>query len=48
MDLDHLLKVLLDIAIEKTEAETGTIYLVDNRRNEIWSKVTQMEEELEI
>jgi sigma-B regulation protein RsbU (phosphoserine phosphatase) len=48
MDLDELLRIILDIAIKRIEAETGTIYLVDQKRKEIWSKVTQMEEDIVI
>ncbi len=47
LDLVHLLQIILDIAVGRTLAETGTIYLLDEDKNEIWSKVTHDDEEVE-
>jgi phosphoserine phosphatase RsbU/P len=45
--LTRLLKIILDIAVEKTRAETGTIYVVDKNKNEIWSKAIHNDKEVE-
>lgn len=47
LDLTQLLKIILDIAVQKTRAETGTIYVVDKEKNEIWSKVIHENREVE-
>jgi K+-sensing histidine kinase KdpD len=46
--LDELLKIILDIALEATNADRGTVYILDEEKGEIWSKVLQGEESLEI
>ncbi len=38
-DLPHLLKLILDIATYETNAERGTVFLVDAQRDEIWSVI---------
>lgn len=48
LDLDHLLTLILRVATENTGADRGTIYLLDRQRNEIWSRVAQGEEIVEI
>jgi phosphoserine phosphatase RsbU/P len=40
-DLDKLLSIILDHATKNLNAARGTIYLVDEQTNEIWSKVVK-------
>ncbi len=46
--IDELLKIILEIALEITNADRGTVYLVDELTGEIWSKVLQGNELTEI
>lgn len=39
LDLDRLLQIILDAALQIVDAENGTLYLVDGVRQELWSKV---------
>ncbi|MGC8595630.1 MAG: ATP-binding protein [Candidatus Kryptoniota bacterium] len=39
LDIDRLLQIILDEAIKITDAERGTIYIVDEEKKEIWSRV---------
>lgn len=48
IDLDELLKIILEIALEITNADRGTVYLVDELKGEIWSKVLEGDELTEI
>ncbi len=48
LDLEHLLNLILTTALKNTNAEAGTIYLLDREKNEIWSKVVQGDKEIEI
>jgi signal transduction histidine kinase/CRP-like cAMP-binding protein len=48
IQLDELLKIILEIALEITNADRGTVYLVDELTGEIWSKVLQGDELTEI
>lgn len=41
LNLERLLGLILDTAREIVEAEGGTLYLVDEAKNELWSKVLQ-------
>ncbi len=43
LDLDQLLKMILDEATYHTECDTGTIYLLDRETNELISRVLQGE-----
>jgi sigma-B regulation protein RsbU (phosphoserine phosphatase) len=38
-DLDQLLQIILQLALKNLSAERGTIYLIDEEREEIWSRV---------
>lgn len=38
-DLDKLLGIILDLALRNLNAERGTIYLIDEEKKELWSKV---------
>jgi len=39
LDLDELLRNILDIAQHGLDADRGTVYIVDREKKEIWSKV---------
>ena len=40
-DLDKLLSIILDHATKNLNASRGTIYLIDERSHELWSKVVK-------
>jgi sigma-B regulation protein RsbU (phosphoserine phosphatase) len=48
LDLDEMLPLILKTATENVGADRGTIYLVDQERHEVWSKVKQGKEGNEI
>ena len=48
LDLDQLLGLILRTAVENTRAEAGTIYLIDEKQGEIWSKVNKGTEKIQI
>ncbi len=48
LDLDKLLGVILDNATRSIEADRGTLYLVDELKGELWSKVAQGTDMVEI
>ncbi|MBI2620549.1 MAG: GAF domain-containing protein [Ignavibacteriales bacterium] len=48
LDLDKLLGRILDAAVKSIEADRGTVYLVDDIKRELWSKVLQGENMVEI
>ncbi len=48
LDLDELLKVILDLALKNLGADRGTIYLLDEEKKELWSKVLKGKELVEI
>jgi GAF domain-containing protein len=48
LELDRLLQLILDAATEGVGADRGTLYLVDRERGELWSKVLQGDELVEI
>ncbi|MEX1139736.1 MAG: GAF domain-containing SpoIIE family protein phosphatase [Bacteroidota bacterium] len=48
LDLDELLKVILDLTTKNLEADRGTIYLIDKDRKELWSRVLKGKELVEI
>lgn len=39
LDLDKLLKIILDTALKIVDGDRGTLYLVDESKNELWSKL---------
>jgi len=41
LDLDALLRLILDTATRSIDADRGTLYLVDEQRGELWSKALQ-------
>ncbi len=48
LDLGRLLEVIVDLASRGTGSERGTLYILDPARNELWSKVAQGPEMVEI
>ncbi len=48
LDLDELLRLILDLARKNLDADRGTIYLIDEDRRELWSRVLHGEEMVEI
>lgn len=41
LDLDELLKIILETALKIVDGDGGTVYLVDEKRQELWSKVLE-------
>jgi signal transduction histidine kinase/CRP-like cAMP-binding protein len=41
LNLDRLLELILEFATRSIAADRGTVYLLDERTQELWSKVTQ-------
>jgi phosphoserine phosphatase RsbU/P len=41
LDLNELLDIILDMSLEIVECERGTVYLVDEQANELWTKVSR-------
>lgn len=39
LELEPLLDIILEIALEAVDGERGTIYLIDAQRHELWTKV---------
>ena len=48
LDLDKLLGLILEAATKSLEADRGTLYLVDDIKKELWSKVLQGNNMVEI
>ena len=48
LDLDKLLGLILDAATKSIDADRGTLYLMDAIKKELWSKVLQGENMVEI
>jgi K+-sensing histidine kinase KdpD len=48
LDLEKLLGLILDAAVKSTDADRGTVYLIDAIKNELWSKVFGGENMIEI
>jgi len=48
LDLDKLLGLILGAAVKSIDADRGTVYLVDSIKLELWSKVAQGENMVEI
>lgn len=44
LDLDQLLEIILDIATRNTQAKTGTIYVLDQATQMLWSRVTDYQQ----
>ena len=48
LDLDELLELILNAATQSLQADRGTLYLVDSIKKELWSKVHQGTDMVEI
>jgi signal transduction histidine kinase len=48
IELDKVLTLILDVATQSIGADRGTLYLMDEAANELWSKVTQGSNMVEI
>lgn len=48
LDLDKLLEIILDTAVKSINADRGTLYLLDEEKNEIWSTALHGAEVVEI
>lgn len=48
IDLDHLLELILNAAAQSIDADRGTLYCLDEATNELWSKVAQGKNVIEI
>lgn len=48
LDLDKLLGLILDAAVKSIDSDRGTLYLVDEIKKELWSKVLQGKNMVEI
>ena len=48
LDLDKVLNIILDTAIKNLDADRGTLYLIDREKNELWSKVLQGENLIDV
>ena len=48
LDLDEVLRLILQSAIHNTRAEAGTIYLIDSQQNILWSRVCFPQKEIDI
>ena len=44
LELDKLLSLILDTALKIVEGDRGTLYLLDEKKRELWSKVLRGEE----
>ena len=48
LDLNQLLRIILELATRNLNADRGTIYLIDQEKKELWSKVLKGRELVEI
>ena len=48
IEIDKLLQLILDVAARSIAADRGTLYLVDEKTNELWSKAAQGSDIVEI
>jgi sigma-B regulation protein RsbU (phosphoserine phosphatase) len=48
LDLNQLLNIILDLATKNTEAEAGTIYLLDRERSELRCTVSDSDHQIDI
>ncbi|MCK5085965.1 MAG: GAF domain-containing protein [Melioribacteraceae bacterium] len=46
--IDDVLKNIVDVAVDLTDADRGTLYLVTKEKNELWSKIAMGSESKEI
>jgi len=43
LDVDKVLQTIVEVATRMLEAERSTLYVIDEKRNEIWSRIAQGE-----
>jgi serine phosphatase RsbU (regulator of sigma subunit)/CRP-like cAMP-binding protein len=43
LDLDHLLRAILQTALKVVDGDRGTVYLLDTRRQILWSRVSKVQ-----
>jgi sigma-B regulation protein RsbU (phosphoserine phosphatase) len=48
LNLDRILEIILETAIKKLDADSGTLYLIDHEKKELWSRVLKGETKVEI
>ncbi len=48
LELDELLKVIMELAVLELQADRATLYMVDAKKGELWSKMVQGPETVEI
>lgn len=48
LELDELLKVIMELAVLELKADRSTLYLIDQQKGELWSRVVQGPEMIEI
>lgn len=48
LELDELLKVMMELAVLELKADRATLYLIDHKKEELWSRVVQGPEIVEI
>ncbi len=48
LDLDKLLSLILDTALRIVEADRGTVYLIDEAKQQLWSKIFKGSEQTRI
>ena len=48
LNLDRLLNIILETALRIVDGDRGTVYLVDEYSNELWSRVLKGEEQIKI
>jgi sigma-B regulation protein RsbU (phosphoserine phosphatase) len=41
LDLEKLLQIILDLALEMVHGDRGSVYIVDEKKNELWAKVAK-------
>jgi phosphoserine phosphatase RsbU/P len=41
LDLEEVLQIILDLALAMVNGDRGTVYLVDEKKNELWAKVAK-------
>lgn len=48
LELNRILSIILDTAVQNLNADRGTVYLVDHEKKELWSKVLQGDNIVEV
>jgi phosphoserine phosphatase RsbU/P len=48
LNLDKVLAIILDTAVKNLKADRGTVYLFDHETNQLWSKVLQGDNMIEV